>query len=78
MKHKEATSKILDLMIRFLKDCENGNVDKVKYINDIDLTIDEAVKKLNIDDVSKCECGETKGLITVCDDCCTQLCQTEM
>ncbi len=27
------------------------------------------VKKLNIDDVSKCECGETKDLITVCEDC---------
>jgi hypothetical protein len=36
------------------------------------------VKKLNIDDVSKCECGETKGLITICDDCCTQLCQAGM
>ena len=29
-------------------------------------------------DVSKCECGETKGLITICDDCCTQLCQAGM
>ena len=29
----------------------------------------EQVKKLNIDDVGKCECGETKDLITVCEDC---------
>ena len=33
------------------------------------LLIDNLVKKLNIDDVSKCECGETKDLITVCEDC---------
>ena len=49
--------------------------------NFIDWYINESgyvVKKLNIDDVSKCECGETKDLITVCDDCCTQLCQAGM
>ena len=67
MKHKEATSKILDLMIRFLKDCENGNVDKVKYINDIDLTIDEAVKKLNIDDVSKSVAKQYAEFCVRCD-----------
>jgi hypothetical protein len=29
----------------------------------------EQVKKLIIQRVSKCECGETKDLITVCEDC---------
>ena len=67
MKHKEATSKILDLMIRFLKDCEKGNVDKVRYINDIDSTIDEAVKKLNIDDVSKSVAKKYAEFCVECD-----------
>ena len=42
------------------------------------ISIANALNRLNIDDVSKCECGETKDLITVCDDCCTQLCQAGM
>jgi predicted nucleic acid binding AN1-type Zn finger protein len=33
---------------------------------------------VTLGDVSKCECGETKGLITICDDCSTQLCQAGM
>jgi len=33
------------------------------------ISIANALNRLNIDDVSKCECGETKDLITVCEDC---------
>ncbi len=40
-----------------------------KWLENELLTEMEQVKKLNIDDVSKCECGETKDLITVCEDC---------
>ena len=39
------------------------------YEKKVSENIMEQAKKLNIDDVSKCECGETKDLITVCEDC---------
>ena len=54
------------LMITNMVNTELKNIDNTVYCKDELIALRKA---LNIDDVSKCECGETKDLITVCEDC---------
>ena len=62
---------IKDIYIPDLKESKKGCVENLMIVNELNLIVSELkqVKKPNTDDVSKCECGETKDLITVCEDC---------